>query len=496
MVVTRSKSSKDCTSISSKRCYASSKPSIAKTLVRTAKSSIRPTGKSPVRVSGITQAPVAKSRKAAQTKGTTRKTTKQPVILLPSKRAVTLTRRKPTIQIDMREDVHDEEESPRPAAATISALNNSSIGAGRKRPPFDHHDTSCLPGREQEFDELRRILRASISACQGTCVYVSGVPGTGKTATIRNCIASVRAENDTFDAVELNAMRLKTTKALYEHLWHSFYPEAKRAKARTTKPEMQRLFTADTRMAVLLVDELDLLISDASLYRLFEWPSTARLVVIAVANTMDLPERFLSTRIASRLGLCRMNFCPYGHAQLATIVAHRLQADANANGMITADALEYLSRRIAAVSGDARRAIGMAEQAISYGRKNNIRLTIDVMMAAVGSMSATITPSTVISDLSPAHKQILAAILRCTNDGTEARSVECIVERYWQQCRTDGHSLGSFVKCNGLLVDLIAAGIVASVDRRRRVDQCSLLALAVGNEDVEEALKVVAAPSS
>lgn len=131
----------------------------------------------------------------------------------------------------------------------------------------------------------------------------------------------------------------------------------------------------------------------------------------------------------------------------------------------------------------------MAEQALSYGRKNNLRLTIDVMMAAIGSMAAVITPNAVISDLSPAHKQILAAILRCTNGGTETKSVECIVERYWQQCRTDGQALESFVKCNSLLIDLIAAGVVASVDRRRHVDQCSLLALAMGKEDVEEALK-------
>lgn len=39
------------------------------------------------------------------------------------------------------------------------------------------------------------------------------------------------------------------------------------------------------------------------LYNLFEWPMRpgARLAVIAVANTLDLPERLLP-RIASRLG--------------------------------------------------------------------------------------------------------------------------------------------------------------------------------------------------
>lgn len=39
------------------------------------------------------------------------------------------------------------------------------------------------------------------------------------------------------------------------------------------------------------------------MYNLFDWPSQrhARLVVLAVANTMDLPERIMMKRVASRI---------------------------------------------------------------------------------------------------------------------------------------------------------------------------------------------------
>ena len=44
------------------------------------------------------------------------------------------------------------------------------------------------------------------------------------------------------------------------------------------------------------------------LYHLFDWPTRAeaRLVVLAVANTMDLPERIMMNRVSSRLvgGAC------------------------------------------------------------------------------------------------------------------------------------------------------------------------------------------------
>ena len=48
---------------------------------------------------------------------------------------------------------------------------------------------------------------------------------------------------------------------------------------------------------VLLVDELDMLLSrdQSVLYNLFDWPQSpgARLVVIGIANTADMPERLL-----------------------------------------------------------------------------------------------------------------------------------------------------------------------------------------------------------
>ena len=56
---------------------------------------------------------------------------------------------------------------------------------------------------------------------------------------------------------------------------------------------------------MLLADELDLLWTrkQTVLYNLFDWPTRqqAKLVVLAVANTMDLLERIMINRVASRL---------------------------------------------------------------------------------------------------------------------------------------------------------------------------------------------------
>lgn len=56
---------------------------------------------------------------------------------------------------------------------------------------------------------------------------------------------------------------------------------------------------------VLLADELDLLWTrkQTVLYNLFDWPTRehAKFVVLAVANTMDLPEKVMMNKVASRL---------------------------------------------------------------------------------------------------------------------------------------------------------------------------------------------------
>ena len=53
------------------------------------------------------------------------------------------------------------------------------------------------------------------------------------------------------------------------------------------------------------------------LYNLFDWPTRlgVRLVVVGVANTMDLPER-LGDKIQSRLGCERIVFKSYTREQV------------------------------------------------------------------------------------------------------------------------------------------------------------------------------------
>lgn len=104
------------------------------------------------------------------------------------------------------------------------------------------------------------------------------------------------------------------------------------------------------------------------LYNLFEWPykKNSKWIVVAIANAMNLPEQ-VTSKISSRLGLSRMNFQPYTHSELEEIVRLRLEE----LNIFDSDAITYAARKVAAVSGDARRALEICRRATELAERDN-----------------------------------------------------------------------------------------------------------------------------
>src|SRR5690606_19336773 len=84
--------------------------------------------------------------------------------------------------------------------------------------------------REAEFAEVYTYLSAAISEGTGSCIYISGTPGTGKTATVREVVtqlhAAVQAEElEDFVFVEINGMRIADPHQSYSLLWEAIKGE-------------------------------------------------------------------------------------------------------------------------------------------------------------------------------------------------------------------------------------------------------------------------------
>ena len=251
-----------------------------------------------------------------------------------------------------------------------------------------------LPCRESEFSTVYSNLEAAITSGTGTCIYISGVPGTGKTATVREVVsqlnASVQAEElDDFIFVEINGMKVTDPHQSYSLLWEAL--KGDRVSPSHALGLLEREFDHPSPRrvpCVVLMDELDQLVTknQSVMYNFFNWPNLrhSRLIVLAVANTMDLPERTLSNKISSRLGLTRILFPGYTHEQLQEIIRSRLSNVPK--NMVDPDAIQFASRKVAAVSGDARRALDICRRAVEISEAES--LAVQDPLLATPSKSA------------------------------------------------------------------------------------------------------------
>lgn len=238
----------------------------------------------------------------------------------------------------------------------------------------------ALPCRESEFETVYSHLETAITAGTGACLYISGTPGTGKTATVREVVSSLQAavaeeQLDDFYFVEINGMKVTDPHQSYSLLWEAL--KGDRVSSAHALDLLGREFSTPSPRrvpCVVLMDELDQLVTrnQGVMYNFFNWPQLrhSRLIVLAVANTMDLPERTLSNKISSRLGLTRITFAGYTHTQLMSIIQSRLQGIGEV--IVEPDAVQFASRKVAAVSGDARRALDICRRAVEIAEQESV----------------------------------------------------------------------------------------------------------------------------
>lgn len=257
----------------------------------------------------------------------------------------------------------------------------SELAAIRERLHVSAVPTS-LPCRESEYQNVYAFVKDKVLDKCGGCIYISGVPGTGKTATVTSVIRALQKETKknsalSFDFVEINGMRLTEPRQAYVQIYRQLTGKTLAwAQARDlleerftdSKPGKKKSRTYKT--TVLLLDELDIICNRKQdvVYNLFDWTAKkdSRLVAITIANTMDLPERVLKLKVASRLGLTRITFQPYTFKQLQEVVIARLSG----SKCFVSDAVQLVARKVASVSGDCRRALDICRRATEIAEKS------------------------------------------------------------------------------------------------------------------------------
>ncbi|KAH7369025.1 cell division control protein [Plectosphaerella cucumerina] len=231
-------------------------------------------------------------------------------------------------------------------------------------------DPGQLIGREEERDQLVKF----VDRCSG-CLYISGPPGTGKSAMIRDATKKAEALPNVRHAY-INCMSIKSSKDLYNTLLDLLGHETDLTEAQAMVA-LQKLFTSskkDAPVHLVVLDEIDHILTMGleSMYRMFEWSlqEPSRLVLIGIANALDLTDRFLPRLKSKNLKPDLLPFYPYSATQIKNIITTRLKSLLPAGSQQTTPpflhpaAIELCSRKVASQTGDLRKAFEICRRAL------------------------------------------------------------------------------------------------------------------------------------
>lgn len=369
-----------------------------------------------------------------------------------------------------------------------------------------------MPCRNSEKLKIRRFINSSISHSGNTnSLYISGLPGLGKTACVHEVVKKIKnSTKQQFKFLQLNCLKLKSANDFYTFLLklmigvekkndearsilYSFFtlgewPKFKlSSKSRRMRKGFKNAVLAEDTL-LLLVDEIDYLITrdQEILYNLFNWTHepSSRISVICIANTLDFPEKLMA-KIGSRIGHKRLIFSPYNSKNLQQIMANRLQ-DVK---VFLPDAIRFVSKKIAAYSSDVRKSLHICRLAIEISlsrSKAQEMIGSGTINKAFELYYSNVQVSFIQSKSLPV-KIILAALISLfKNNSVKIVDIFKFYEKYRIISELTGTHLFTFKQFLSMVRNLAAAGIL---DLKMQMGHHAEVSLSVNTDQVEFALK-------
>ncbi|KAJ6148089.1 hypothetical protein N7497_010071 [Penicillium chrysogenum] len=225
-----------------------------------------------------------------------------------------------------------------------------------------------LVGRDAEREKLVSFITDGVESRKGGCLYISGPPGTGKSAMVQEVCGDLDLSKIKVSHVNCASMRI--SRDVYSRLVQDFCEDSDMFK-KSEGDRLKSIFVPSKKgqdMFLVTLDEIDHLLNGDSgvLQSLFEWSlqSKSKLMLIGIANALDLTDRSLPQLKAKNLKPLLLPFLPR-HDQSSSLIAPCwAESDPKLVPFVQPAAIQLCSKKVASQTGDLRKAFELIKRAI------------------------------------------------------------------------------------------------------------------------------------
>jgi len=283
---------------------------------------------------------------------------------------------------------------PKPVPAPLFQADVSQFQSARAA--LHTGTPSHLLCREQQVDTMSQWLDKHLVGGKPGSMYVSGAPGTGKTATLTHLLNTKTAK---YNSIFINCMVLKSSIAIYREVAKQLAPKLTPKTEKDALKVIETAITTAKTMTLLVLDEVDQLDSknQSVLYTVFEWPAlqSSTLALVGIANSLDLTDRVLPRlQVSPAYKPTLLHYPPYTKQQIISILTARIQegGETGAHPVITPRAIAFLAGKISSLSGDIRKALDVCRRALELAETVARKQTLLKPMTPRGLASPSQSP--------------------------------------------------------------------------------------------------------
>lgn len=295
----------------------------------------------------------------------------------------------------------------------------------RSSNPYSSSSDFVLKGREREAQILNSYFVDSIKNLNSSSIYISGPPGTGKSAQTNATIDKLVANstkiseakkiyhvnsidgcmiNKTIKIIKFNCMSLNNPENLFKELYYVM-TGCKNSNSNISSSELFQCFTklqnTDYDMTILILDEMDNIVNKSQqlLFELFTWASNLidvkerpNLLLIGIANALNLTDRFLPRLRSNCISPKIIQFLPYTSDQIKSVITNKLLSLThnkndkendkenqihNISGLpplVHPAAIQYCAKKSAVTTGDLRKSFDLMFKSIDLFEQNLLKM--------------------------------------------------------------------------------------------------------------------------